>query len=138
MVLTTTASNGNASSSAFGVVVRAADATDDDDGWGFSEGYTVTLSVASSELSIAPVSSSCGDTTTTADAGVAYDTSYHLGLNVQNNRLTVYLDGTWMMDYAMESKCDKGAIALSTSGADGYFYDVWVWNATFDYDPYFY
>ena len=131
-------SDSSSDAASFGLVVRAADA-DADATAGFTGGYAVTLSIADSLLSIAPVTSTCGVTTSTTPLGfdATSDTIYSLGVNVEGDRLTVYLDGTWMMDYEMLGSCDQGAIALSTAYSDGYFRNITVLNSTFTSDPFF-
>ena len=65
-------------------------------------------------------------------------THYALGVNVQGNRITAYVDGSWVMDFKTSTLCPSGSLGLITAYAKGSFANITVLNRTYDsYDPFF-
>ena len=114
-----------------GVVVRA---TSD-----LTYGYSVVFAYSSSEVVVAPLSSTCGVTTSTAGVSFAtgVDVDYTLGVNVEGERITVFVDGVWIMDYETSTLCASGSVGLITTYANGYFGNVTVLNGTYTHDPFY-
>ena len=124
-------SNTTSSTGGSGVVVRA---TSD-----LTYGYSVVFAYSSSEVVVAPLSSTCGVTTSTAGVSFAtgVDVDYTLGVNVEGERITVFVDGVWIMDYETSTLCGSGSVGLITTYANGYFGNVTVLNGTYDRDPFY-
>ena len=124
-------SNTTSSTGGSGVVVRA---TSD-----LSYGYSIVFAYTSSEVVIAPLSSTCGVTTSTAGVSFAtgVDVEYTLGVNVDGERITVYVDGVWIMDYETSTLCASGSVGLITTYANGYFGNITVLNGTYTHDPFY-
>ena len=104
-----------------------------------ADGYAITVVFGSSEVIVAPLSSTCGVTTSTAGVSFAtgVDVDYTLGVNVEGERITVFVDGVWIMDYETSTLCGSGSVGLITTYANGYFGNVTVLNGTYDRDPFY-
>ena len=110
-----------ANAASAGVLVRAYAGGDDDAGLG--GGYYVGLRIWSGLVSIEPDSGCSGAATEVSVADTVTlkpDTSYTLGVAVDGDTLAVFVDGLYITDYTMDSRCGAwGRRATSFSSVDG-------------------
>ena len=72
--------------------------------------------------------------------GIAHD---HVDISkrkfaiVDGERITVYVDGVWIMDYETSTLCASGSVGLITTYANGYFGNITVLNGTYTHDPFY-
>ena len=106
-----------------GILVRAYAGGDDDAGLG--GGYYVGLRIWSGSVSIQPDSGCSGSSTVVSVADTITlkpDTSYNLGVAVDGDTLAVFVDGLYVTDYTMDSRCSgdrRTILFLSFDGAVG-------------------